>query len=284
MAASAPIITLLTDFGEQDGYVAAMKGVMLGIVPEARLIDISHQVKAQDIWQAASILSEVYPYYPPHAIHLVVVDPGVGSQRDPVALETPRGRFIAPDNGVLTYVRLAEASFRAIRLDKPEFWLNNPSHTFHGRDIFSPSAANLARGVPFEDLGTSLSDISLLDIPKLTITEHTIRGQVARIDRFGNVLTNIMRLTWADDQTLELRPLSSDAGTPPILIKAARTRVTCGWHSLDGIWQTYSNVAIGQRIAVVGSHGELEIAMNQGNASHVMSIQVGDPVTIQLMP
>jgi S-adenosylmethionine hydrolase len=282
MTIPAPIITLLTDFGEQDGYVAAMKGVILGLVPEARLIDISHQIKAQDIRQAASVLAEAYPYFPPHTIHLVVVDPGV-QERDPIAVETPGGRFVAPDNGVLTYVKLAEPSLNAIRLDNPKFWLTKPSHTFHGRDIFSPCAAHLAQGLQLSELGTPLENITLLELPKITVTDHAIRGEVERIDRFGNVLTNIMRLVWIDDETLELQPTGIDNQEKPVRFNAQKARVTCGWHSLEGIHKRYSELAVGQRLALVGSGGELEIAMNQGNASHVMSIRVGDPVTIQLV-
>lgn len=284
MATHAPIITLLTDFGEQDGYVAAMKGVILGITPEARLIDISHQVKAQDIRQAASILAEVYSYYPAHTVHLVVVDPGVGSQRDPIAVETSQGRFVAPDNGVLTYIQLAVSSYQAVRLDQPEYWLPSPSYTFHGRDIFSPAAAHLAGGVPLKKLGSPLESIMLLDLPRLDITDHTIRGEVERIDRFGNVMTNIGELHWVDDQTLELLPQHPNPPLPsPLRLDARKARVMCGWHTLTGIYKTYSEIPVGQRLAVVGSAGELEIAINQGNASQVMSIRVGDPVTIQLL-
>ncbi len=283
MPSHTAIITLLTDFGEQDGYVATMKGVMLGIAPEARLVDISHQVKAQDIHQAASILAEVYPYFPPSAVHLVVVDPGVGSARDPIALETPQGRFVAPDNGVLTYALLAAPSFRAIRLDRPEYWLPNPSHTFHGRDIFSPCAARLASDTPFEALGSPLAKLTLLELPRLEIAEHAIRGEVVRIDRFGNVLTNIRRLRWVDDHMIELHPIyPTPQQTTPIRFDSRTVRVTCGWHTLGRIHTTYSQVAPGQRVALIGSEGELEIAINQGDASHVMSIQVGDPVTVQI--
>ncbi|HEC24232.1 MAG TPA: hypothetical protein ENI95_15085 [Chloroflexi bacterium] len=283
MAKPHPIITLLTDFGERDGYVGAMRGVMLSITPEARLVDISHEVAPQDIRQAALILSSVYTYFPSHTVHLVVVDPGVGGKRHPIAVETPRGRFVAPDNGVLTYVWLAEPESRAVTLDKPEYWLPSPSYTFHGRDIFSPVAAHLAGGATLDDVGSPLEDPVMLSFPPLSITPEVIRGEVIQIDRFGNVLTNIMHLKWLDEEWLELQPIMASTDLEqPVRINARRARVTSGWHNFQGIHQTYSQVEVGQTIALVGSNGELELAINQGNANKVLGIDVGDTVTIHL--
>lgn len=276
-----PIITLLTDFGEYDAYVGAMKGVMLGILPGVQLVDISHQIAPQNIRQAASMLAHVYPYYPAHTVHLVVVDPGVGGERRPIALETPRGFFVAPDNGVLTYVRLWEPSSTPVLLENTTYWLPSPSSTFHGRDIFSPVAAHLASGVPIQKMGSVLDDLVMLPLPPLEITPTTIRGEVVQIDHFGNLLTNIAQLRWLDAQTLELRPLSQQAGSDtPLQIDATKARITCGWHVVNGIHQTYSMVGAGQPLAVVGSGGELEIAVNQGSASDSFVIQMGDPVTL----
>lgn len=282
MVTTPPIITLLTDFGEQDGYVGAMKGVMLGIQPDARLVDITHQIDPQNIRQAASVLSAVFPYYPPHTVHLVVVDPGVGSERDPIAVETPVGRFVAPDNGVLTFVLQGQPSWSAVRLDRPEYWLGEPSNTFHGRDIFSPVAAHLAKGTPLSDMGSPLEQITLLELPTLSITPHSIRGEVVRIDHFGNLLTNIRHLQWINDDTIEFRPENGDG--PPKQITATKVQVMCGWHTLDRIQQTYSQVPQGRKLALVGSEGELEIAVNQGNAEEALSIKVGDPVTLHIRP
>src|SRR5688572_24283758 len=179
MVAASPIITLLTDFGVQDSYVAAMKGVMLSIAPTVRLIDITHQVNPQDNRQASSILAEVVPFYPPHTVHLVVVDPGVGSERDPVAVQTPRGLFVAPDNGVLTHALFNESSWKAVRLDNPDYWLaKSPSNTFHGRDIFSPAAAHLASGVPLEKLGTPIDSLTHLNVGSVTVNASMVRGEV----------------------------------------------------------------------------------------------------------
>jgi S-adenosyl-L-methionine hydrolase (adenosine-forming) len=281
MTTPSPIITLMTDFGTQDGYVGAMKGVILGIQPQVRIIDITHNIEAQNIEQAASILSDYYPFYPPHTVHVVVVDPGVGSARDPIAVETSRGKFIAPDNGVLTHMLYAEKQWKAVRLENAQYWLPNPSNTFHGRDIFSPAAAHLAGGVPLDDLGLPMNDLYHFSVPDLSITSQFIKGEVVRIDHFGNVITNIKNLVWIDDSTLEFqRPGSDDK--PAKRLDARKAHVMISWHSMDGIYKTFSDAPKGQRLALVGSGGQLEISVNQGNASEVMAIKVGDPVTIQL--
>lgn len=279
MSATRPLVTLLTDFGEQDDYVGAMKGVILSIAPEVSLVDISHQVRPQNIRQAASILQNVYRYYPAHTIHVVVVDPGVGSQRLPIGLKTTHGTFIAPDNGVLTYVYAKEPDGRAIVLQNARYWLPAPSNTFHGRDIFSPVAAHLAAGVSFDDLGPQLATLTLLPSPPLIVGPHTIKGEVIRIDRFGNALTNIGPLRWIDDHTLEL----AAEGAAPARIRTDQARVICGWHTVEGIAQNYSQGAVGEPLALVGSSDELEIAVNQGNASEVFAIQPGSAVTLQLL-
>lgn len=282
MSAHRPIITLLTDFGEQDDYVGAMKGVILNIVPDVQLVDISHQVKPQNIRQAASILDNLCRYYPPYTIHVVVVDPGVGSERQPIALKTSLGIFIAPDNGVLTFIRAKEPDSQAIVLNNTKYWLPAPSDTFHGRDIFSPVAAHLASGVAFEKLGKPLHAMTLLPAPPLTISDSAIRGEVVRIDRFGNALTNIAPLRWLDDDTLEFAPDTSSGQPTSLSIDAASIRVICGWHTVTGVQKTYSQSAVGQALALVGSSRELEIAINQGNASEDFAIKVGSPVTLQL--
>ncbi|MBN1120267.1 MAG: SAM-dependent chlorinase/fluorinase [Anaerolineae bacterium] len=281
MISTTPIITLLTDFGERDGYVGTMKGVIVGIVPHARLIDISHQVDPQDVRQAASILAEAYAYFPAHTVHLVVVDPGVGSDRRPVALKTPGGTFVAPDNGVLTLVRRREPAASACVLNNPDYWLPEPSRTFHGRDIFSPVAAHLASGVPLDELGTPVTDLVELPLAEPVIASGSIRGEVFRIDHFGNILTNITDLRWVDDHTAACYPtgLGSDPGEP-VYFDARSARVTCGPHTINGLSQTYSQVSIGQVLSLIGSSGELEISINQGNAQEKLRVGVGDLVTI----
>lgn len=285
MSNSPAIITLLTDFGEDDSYVGAMKGVMLSILPDVRLVDISHCIAPQNIRQAALMLSNVYQYYPAYTVHLIVIDPGVGGDRRAIALETPQGRFVAPDNGVLSYVWQQEAEARAVILENQAYWRPSPSHTFHGRDIFSPVAAHLARGVPLGEFGEAVGEIALLPMPDLLISSGSIQGEVIHIDHFGNVLTNITELRWIDESRIALHPIGLVKGSvkpdEPILIDSKNARINCGWHTLNGLHHTYSDVPKGRFIALVGSSGELEIAMNQGSASENLAIKIGDPVTLR---
>jgi S-adenosyl-L-methionine hydrolase (adenosine-forming) len=280
MASILPIVTLITDFGDRDSYVGAMKGVLLSILPDARIVDVTHQVEPQNIRQAAATLSEVYPFFPAHTVHLVIVDPGVGSTRDPIAVETTRGKFVAPDNGVLTYVLQNEPGWKAVRLDKSDFWrAQSPSNTFHGRDIFSSVAAHLAGGTPLEQLGSTIDNLTQISVSSVAINGNMIKGEVVHIDHFGNVITNIGDLRWASDDVLELhRPEQSS----PLRIDAKKAHVIVSWHTLDGIYPMYSAVGPGHRLALVGSGGELEIAVNQGNAADSMNIKPGDPVSIRV--
>jgi hypothetical protein len=282
MAKPVPIITMLTDFGEKDGYVGAMKGVILGIAPSARLVDITHQIGPQNILQAAILLDSIYRYYPPQTVHLVVVDPGVGSQRRPVAVATPRGYFVAPDNGVLSYILLQEPDAAAVALDNPDYWLPEPSYTFHGRDIFSPAAAHLANRVPLTALGSPLENLAKLEMEPLRIYSHAVQGRVIRVDRFGNVLTNIARLRWVDEDSVELAPLVAEpVPDVPLRFPAQSARITFSWHTLTGLRKTYSEAGVGQSLALIGSNGELEIAINQGDASAKLALSDGDPVTLR---
>ncbi|MGB4675731.1 MAG: SAM-dependent chlorinase/fluorinase [Aggregatilineales bacterium] len=281
MTDTTPIITLLTDFGQRGSYVGAMKGVILSITPSAQLVDITHEVNPQDIQQASLILSNVYPYFPAHTVHLVVVDPGVGSQRRPIAVETPRGRFVAPDNGVLTRILLQEPEWKAVALDNPDYWRAAPSHTFHGRDIFSPVAAHLAGGVPLAQLGSPVDDLVRFPLPPLELTSRSVRGRVVRVDHFGNVQTDIMRLRWRDEDTVELDPLDPALkDQAPVQFNAQNASVSFGWHELEGLYHTYSEVPAGSPLALISSSGELEISVNQGSAQDKLGIKVGDPVTL----
>jgi len=281
MSTLRPIITLLTDFGDQDEYVGAMKGVILGIVPDAQIVDVTHQVKPQNILQAASILDKTYRYFPAHTLHIVVVDPGVGSARQPIALKATHGTFVAPDNGVLTHIRRQEPGSKAILLDRSEFWLPSPSNTSHGRDIFSPVGAHLAGGIAFDKMGSPLTAIIMLPMPPLVITTTSIKGEVIRIDHFGNALTNIAPLRWLDTHSLQFSGDDQPGSTDPIQIDIHKARITCGWHTVDAVHANYSQVPAGQALALVGSSGELEVAICQGNASDQLAIHVGSPVTLQ---
>jgi S-adenosylmethionine hydrolase len=276
------IITLLTDFGEADGYVGAMKGVLASIAPGVPLIDIAHQIPAQDVHRAALTLLEAYPYFPPDTVHLVVVDPGVGSERRAIAVQTPHGHFVAPDNGVLSYVLAREPEATAVALTNPAYHRPNPSHTFHGRDVFSPAAGHLARGVDLHELGPVVDDLVRFPLSRPRLTSSGIQGEVLRIDHFGNVLTNIQYLRWVDAATLMYSPALPDDDAARPIFRADQTTVAIGKHTLAGIHPTYSVVPPGHPLAIVGSGGELEIAINQGRASDALGVAVGDPVTLHI--
>jgi S-adenosylmethionine hydrolase len=197
-----PIITLTTDFGVADGYVGTMKGVILGIVPDARLVDISHEITPQNVRQAAYVLYTAYPFFPLYTVHLAVVDPGVGGTRRPIALRTPVGYFVGPDNGILSYVMACEPVEALVELADPRYRLPHVSHTFHGRDVFAPAAAHLAAGIPIAALGPPVADPVTFPPPRLEVGPDGITGEVLHADRFGNVITSIGRLEWSEEELL----------------------------------------------------------------------------------
>jgi hypothetical protein len=178
---------------------------------------------------------------------------------------------------VLTHVYNKNKDAIAVSLENSDYWLPNSSSTFHGRDIFSPVAGHLASGVPIAAMGPRLDHLATLQLPSLTITSTTIKGEVIRIDHFGNALTNIMPLRWLDDDALQLSPADSQ----PVHLEISKCRVTCGWHTVSGLHHTYSDVPAGQPVALISSGDGLEIAVNQGNACQLFAIKVGSPVTIQ---
>ncbi len=260
-----PLITLTTDFGQADGYVAAMKGVILSLCPEARLVDISHDIAPQAIRSGAYVLSTAVSYFPGGAIHLVVVDPGVGSARRPVAVQSQRAFYVAPDNGVLTLALEQDPAQGAVHLTNPQFHQPQVSATFHGRDIFAPVAAHLACGVPLADLGTPLDPADLIRLPLSApqrLADGSWQGEVLHIDRFGNLITNI--------------------GLPPsdperLSVEARGTRIR-------GLSRTFADVEAGKPVAYVGSNGYLEIAVRQGNAAALLGLDLGDTVIVTVSP
>ena len=254
------IVTLITDFGLADGYVGAMKGVILSINPTATVIDISHDIAPQDVRGAAYVIYTAYPHFPPGTVHVVVVDPGVGSERRAIALQTPRARFVAPDNGVLTYVVAYDTVEEVVSLTNPRYWLPQVSHTFHGRDIFAPVAAHLAKGVPLDELGEPLDEIVTFDLPQPhRRPDGALVGQVIHIDRFSNLITSIK---------------SAD------LTDAARAVVEVRGRRIAGIRRTYAEVGRGELVAYVGSAGHLEIALREGHAARTLEAKVGDEVVL----
>jgi S-adenosylmethionine hydrolase len=277
-----PLITLTTDFDLADGYVGTMKGVILGIAPDARLVDITHRIAPQDVRQAAFVLYSAYPFFPPHAVHLVVVDPGVGGARRAIALRTPAGTFVGPDNGVFTYVLAREPVEALVELADPRYHLPGVSHTFHGRDVFAPAAAHLAAGILLAALGPSISDPVTFPLPRLEITPRAVTGEVLHADHFGNAITSIGRLTW-DGGELVLDPAFQGAGgKKQVRFRASEAVVVVAGQEIVGVRRTYAEAEPGEVLALVGSEGHLEIAVREGNAAQRLGLRPGDAVEVRL--
>jgi S-adenosylmethionine hydrolase len=242
------IITLTTDFGLQDHYIGAMKGVILAINPDVTIVDITHKVPRQDIFKGAFILRNFYRYFFRGTIHIVVVDPGVGGGRKPIALEADDNIFIGPDNGVFTFVYRESRSVRSFEISNPKYILPDLCSTFHGRDIFAPAAAHVSLGISMEDLGKNVKKPVTISIKKPEAQGDVIIGEVIYTDHFGNLITNI----------------------PADLIKP-RSRIYIGETIINGISKSYADVPKGVLLASFGSSGFLEISVNQGRASEVIN-------------
>jgi len=257
-----PVIALLSDFGLRDHYVAAMKAVVLGICPDASLVDITHQIPPQDILAGALELEAIAPYLPGGTVVLAVVDPGVGSGRRAVAIEAGGLHFVGPDNGLfsLALQRLSQAT--AVSIEDRRFVRERVSRTFEGRDRFAPAAAWLARGAALRELGPMVSDLVALDVPVAATTRDGIDGVVLRVDHFGNLVTNV----------------SDDA------LPALRSSITVhvAGATIEGVSGTYAEVPPGSLCAIVGSTGRLEISCNNGNAATVLKAARGTSVHVRL--
>lgn len=260
------IITLLTDFGTEDTYVGVMKGVIASLCPGATVIDLTHEVPPQDIATGAFLLDVSVDYFPEGTIHVAVVDPGVGTARKPIALRTARGFFVGPDNGIFTLVLQRQKLLQAVCLDNPRYHLSSVSATFHGRDIFAPVAAHLAQGVPLEELGTPLTRLQRLPLPRIRVDWLGIRATIVHIDRFGNAITNLTR---ADYEAWRTR---WDVKEPVV-------EVVSGERLLP-ICRTYGDVPHGQPLALFGSSERLEIAVNGGSAAQILHLRRGDTVKV----
>jgi S-adenosylmethionine hydrolase len=277
-----PLVTLTTDFGTADSYVGTMKGVILGIVPDAQLVDISHEIAPQNVRQAAYVLYTAYSFFPLHSVHLVVVDPGVGSARRPIALRTPAGTFVGPDNGVFSYVMACEPVEALVELADPRYRLTRISHTFHGRDVFAPAAAHLAAGVSITALGPPVPDPVTFPPPRLEVASDGVAGEVLHADRFGNVTTSVGRLAWDEDELL-LEPAFREAETEQaVRFRAAEVVVAVAGREIAGLRRAYAEVEPGEALALVGSAGHLEIAVCEGSASQTLGLQPGDAVVLRL--
>ena len=279
----APIVTLTTDFGFSDVYVAVMKGVILGISPEASIIDITHSIKPQNILQAAFVLNTAYRYFPRQTVHVAIVDPGVGSERQGIIVKTPSAFFVAPDNGILSYVindlcptegrgegRLAwypesleritlMKGLEAVAITDPRFWRHPVSPTFHGRDIFAPVAAGLSLGISPYEFGDKTYSLHVFPIPQPIVDSRgDLTGQILHVDHFGNLITNIR---------------SSDLPQGDIIIEA-------GGEYIRGLSRYYDE---GETLmAVIGSSGYVEVSLKNGRASDFLSMTLGDEIKVIL--
>lgn len=256
-----PVIALTTDFGQTDSYVGAMKGVILRICPEAVLVDISHEIRPQAVQQAAYVLSTAVPYFPLGTVHLVVVDPGVGSERRPIVVQTERAIYVAPDNGVLSLTLGQEPVLQAIHLTEPRYRLSPVSDTFHGRDIFAPAAAHLASGTKPGELGKPLRPSELLTLPALDPQSQLDGGwqaEILHIDHFGNLVTSFR---------------IPNHGSP--------TAITLAGQRIETLSRTFADGAPGELVAYVGSSGYLEIAVRQGNAARQLDLDIGALVQVE---
>jgi S-adenosyl-L-methionine hydrolase (adenosine-forming) len=274
-----PTIALLTDFGVEDIYVGVMKGVIRSICPQAVIVDITHAIEPQHVRRAAFALLNSYRYFPAGTVFLVVVDPGVGGLRYPVAARAGDYTFVGPDNGVLSYTLSRFDDSQPVILGNSMYQLAEVSSTFHGRDVFAPAAAHLAAGVSLEKLGEPLDRLTQLPQPMLAVSGRHITGEVLDIDRFGNITTSIGHLRQRAPERLTLMPVFGE-GDSPVPVSASDAVVKIGGQRISGIQASYSEVARGELLALVGSSAYLEIAINQGSAAARLDVSIGDRVEL----
>ena len=273
MNAASRIITLTTDFGTSDAYVGVMKGVILGINPSVQMVDITHAVPPQDVHEAAFLIHSAYHYFPKGTIHLIVVDPGVGSDRQAIVCQTDRASFVCPDNGILTYLlqeieNSGQHPGNIVKIENRAYHLPEVSQTFHGRDIFAPVAAHLSLGVTLAEIGSSVPNLVRLPIPTLEISDDKLIGEIIKTDSFGNAITNI------SESLLSRLKSGSTRETP-------NYEITVGSVRLKGLNRAYAESEIGKPLAIIGSSGLLEIAVNGGSAETILRLKRGDTVVIQ---
>jgi S-adenosylmethionine hydrolase len=252
----------MTDFGTSDHYVGAMKGVILNINPQVQIVDLTHAIPPQDINGAAFLIDSAYRYFPTGTIHVVVVDPGVGSERRAIVCQTETAYFVCPDNGILTHILHNEKPAYSVAVENSAYFLPQVSNTFHGRDIFAPVAAHLSRGVPISELGNPVTQPVQLALPKPQVTEEMVIGHIIWIDSFGNLVTDISR-----------EILESLEGQNGVVIHAGSAKI-------DHFNRSYAESEIGEVLAIIGSFNRLEISINQGNAAQVLGLKRGNTITI----
>lgn len=255
------VITLTTDFGTKDWFVGTMKGVILSLCPRAVIVDLTHDIPPGDVRSGAFALAASCRYFPKGTIHVAVVDPGVGSSRSALAVQTTNAIFVGPDNGVLSFALRNETIKSIRRLENPVCFLQPVSHTFHGRDVFAPVAARLCRGFPLRKVGPAQPDLIRLEWPSPSASAREIRGEIVYVDRFGNLITNLGADLLAGRDLARLR------------VKTRRARpIPLATH--------YQAVPTGKAVAVAGSSGLLEIALNGGSAAQRLKLRLGDKIVV----
>ena len=262
-----PIITLTTDFGLNDHFVGTIKGVIVDIIPDVQIVDICHSVQAFDVLDGALTIAQAYSYFPTGTVHLVVIDPGVGTERRGLVVSSDRHHFVAPDNGVLSLVYASEERLHARHVTAEHYYRQPVSNTFHVRDIFAPVAAYLAKGVDPDKFGHEISDFIRFNAPKPKPAEgNTLRGVVLKVDRFGNLITNIT--------PQDAPALFAEHPTP--------FKIVVGKREITEIQTNYAQGAPGEVFGILGSMGYLEIAANRGSAAQIVGAGKGADVNLKL--
>jgi S-adenosylmethionine hydrolase len=260
-----PIITLTTDYGTSDHFAAVMKGVILTINPDVNVIDITHSVLAHDILDGALAIGQAYRYFPPKTIHVVVVDPGVGTERRPILVAGDQHYFVAPDNGVLSSVYEQSESLHVWNIISEHYFRQPVSKTFHGRDIFAPVAAWLTKSWQTSSFGEPIDDFVRFAIPRVKVNGNQVQGAVLRVDHFGNLITNVA----VED-------------VPDLLAAGTNVKINVGNAQVSKVVQTFAEGAAGEVVGLIGSSGYLEISVNKGNASRTLGVGRGAEVTVEL--
>ncbi len=303
------VITLLTDFGAQDAYVGIMKGVIAGMNPFADIIDICHNVPPQDIFSGAYLLYTAYKYFPKKTIHVAIVDPGVGSKRDILCVETENYLFLSPDNGLLSFVIQEERPKSIHRVTNDKYFLPALSSTFHGRDVFAPVAAHVSLGVKPRQLGIEINRLAQLEMPVPVHKNGQVGGEVISVDRFGNLITNISRLhieqyinsqiqnrereAGAGGRKLEARSKRSEVrgkksgalkntSREKVFLKYDAMETAIGKKKIVGLSKTYTDAKPGEPLVLFGSAGFLEVSVNQGNAQKYFRADRGSEISVEM--
>lgn len=253
------IITFTTDFGTKDGYVGAVKGVIKRINPQVEIVDVTHDIEPFDILSGAFVLNHFYRYFPKNTIHLVVVDPGVGSKRQPLLIRIEDFFFVGPDNGIFSLIYQNERITEMIVLSNKKYFLAELSSTFHARDIFAPVAGYLSLGIDVKEFGSTAKECRRLLFPQPSATRKSIMGEIIHIDNFGNLITNI-GAKLVENKTM--------------------AKIIVGKREISRLAQSYFDILKREVGAVIGSSGFLEIAINQGDASKVLKSKIGSPVKV----